>query len=63
MYEVRCKEGKLLGSYLIKEEAIERMHAWPQGHYVVEVHEIRNLIAVKDGSHEAIQPEAKEAYF
>jgi hypothetical protein len=66
MYEVRCKQGKLMGSYLTKEEAIERMNAWPQAHYVVEVYEVRNLVAVRDeqgGSREASVEPAKETYF
>jgi len=65
MFEVRSVEGKLLGSYLIKDEAIGRMNEWPHAHYVVEVYEVRQLVTTKEqgGSSEANKPEAPEAYF
>lgn len=65
MYEVRSVEGKLMGSYLIKEEAIGRMNEWKNAHYVAEVYEVRNLIAIREqgGSSEKGQLEAPETYF
>lgn len=66
MFEVRDREGRVVTTTLIQQEALDRLRQFPQAHYVVEVAEIRQLIAVKNeqgGSGEASIEQTPETYF
>lgn len=58
MFEIRDKSGKLITETIDGELAVDRLHSLPNASYVQEVLEIRRLVAVKDGSHEASKQEA-----
>ena len=62
MFEVRGNGGQLIGSYITKQEALDRLHLWPDAFYVVQIEELRTLLAVKDGYQKDQQPTPEKTF-